>query len=303
MKRVIFVAGSSRDAAVVETLAGSLGGALEVRPWVEGQAELGRDILEWAISEARRCDFGLFVLAPDSRWGRQPNGNVLLEYGLFAAALGPDRCFILKETGTKLPSDLGGRIIAKYDAGQFRKRGAAALDKACEEVRGALRRRRSLADEVQGLWLERKRDVGKAEGPLSLVQFEVRGGTARVRGRSYNRKSVARVNWPDELNVCWLRPGRDELFHMFDAKYGKSDSHSALGVTLFRFRPDREKGRGHFVVHGSGDIKKGAVEFDLERITPEYLRRLGLDPAPFSLEQEERCTELIRVLHGKRDRG
>lgn len=304
MKPAVFVAGSSRDAMVLDALEDQLKDRVAVRKWEKGKDELGREILEWVISEARQHDFGLFVLAPDNRWGRRPNGNVLLEYGLFAAALGPERCFILKARDTEVPSDLKGRIIAEYSAADFRKKGAVALARACAAIRGAVElRRKTLLDEIQGLWLERKKAVGKAEGPLSLVEFYVRGGVARVRGRSYSRKSVARVAWPDALNECWVRPGRDELFHMFDAKYGKSDSHSALGVTLFRFRPDRKKGSGHFVVHGSGDIKKGAVEFDLERVTGEYLAGLGLDPAPLTLDQEERCAALIRKLQRKRLRS
>jgi len=303
MKPAVFIAGSSSDVKILDALEDCLKDGVTIKKWIEGHEELGRDILEWAISEARQCDFGLFVFAPDSRWGQRPNGNVLLEYGLFAAGLGPDRCFILKARDTEVPSDLSGRILADYEAAEFKRNGAVALDQACAAIRGAVeRRRKTLLDEIQGLWLERKKGVGKAEGPLSLVQFDARGGTARVRGRSYDRNSAERVNWPNELSVCWVPPGRDELYHMFDAKYGKTDRYSALGVSHFKFRPDRQAGSGYFVVHGSGDIKEGAIVFDLERITKEYLLGLGLDPSPLTLDENELCAALIRKLQPKRDR-
>lgn len=297
MKPIVFVAGSSHDEDVLDALEDQLKARLTIKKWTDGHTELGRDILEWAISEARRCDFGLFVLAPDNRWGDRPNGNVLLEYGLFAAGIGPDRCFILQAMNTVIPSDLRGRILADYDAKEFRRKGAAALTTACVAIRGAIeRRQKTLVDEIQGLWLERKTGVDRVEGPLSLVEIDASGATARVRGRSYDRNSAERVSWPNELNVCWVPPGRDELFHMFDAKYGATSSYTALGVTLFKFRADRRTGSGHFVVHGSGNIKKGVVKFELERITAEMLLGLGLDSAALTLDQNERCVALIRKL-------
>src|SRR5262249_51539891 len=162
--------------------------------------------LEWAISEARQCDFGLFVFSRDGRWGNKPNGNVLLELGLFIGNLGPKRCFILKDAGTTVPSDLGGRILAEYDADEFERTGASALENACALIRAAVKRRsNTLADEITGLWLETK-DVSQEEGPYSLVQFDVEGGGLKVRGRSYDRHGMKRVDWPNELNETWI-PG------------------------------------------------------------------------------------------------
>jgi len=298
MKPTIFIASSSRDAKIVDALDGLLKERATVRKWIEGHEELGRDILEWAISEAQQCDFGLFVVSPDSRWGHKPNGNVLLECGLFIGNLGPDRCFILKTKGQEVPSDLKGRILAQYDAKEFERDGAAALEQACVAILGAVERRtKTLIDEIRGLWLERK-DVGEAEGPFSLVEFDVKAGAPKVRGRSYDRDGVERVNWPNELSVCWIPPGRDELYHMFDARYGKTDRESALGVSVFKFLPNRQDGRGYYVVHGSGEIQEGAIRFELPRITKEYLGRLGLDPSPIALDDHGRCAALIRTLLG-----
>src|SRR5205085_7337740 len=108
---------------------------------IEGHEELGRDILEWAMSESKQCDFGLFVFSRDRRWGNKPNGNVLLELGLFIGSLGPNRCFIIKAAATTVPSDLGGRILAEYDAKEFERAGASALENACARIRGAVKRR------------------------------------------------------------------------------------------------------------------------------------------------------------------
>ena len=296
MKPTVFIASSTRDAKILDALDERLRDSVTVKKWIEGYEELGRDVLEWAISEAHQCDFGLFIVSPDSRWGRKPNGNVLLELGLFIGTLGPDRCFILKTRDQEIPSDLKGRILAQYDPAEFERGGAAALEQACVAILGAVKRRKkTLLDDIRGLWLETK-DVGEAEGPFSLVEFDVTAGAPKVRGRSYDRSGIERVNWPNELSECWVPPGREELYHMFDAKYGTTDRESALGVSVFKFRPNRQDGKGYYVVHGSGEIQEGAIRFVLQKITTEYLSRLGLDPSPLTLDDNDRCAALIRKL-------
>ena len=158
MKPTAFIASSAPDARILDALVDQLKDAMTTKKWIEGHEELGRDILEWAMSESKQCDFGLFVFSRDRRWGNKPNGNVLLELGLFIGSLGPNRCFILKAADTTVPSDLGGRILAEYDAKEFERAGASALENACARIRGAVKRRsNTLADEIAGLWMELRR--------------------------------------------------------------------------------------------------------------------------------------------------
>jgi hypothetical protein len=82
----------------------------------------GRSILE-EIEEARiRCTTGVFLFTkddnlsdPTSGTAASPRDNVVFESGYFVSGKGKKRVLIIRETGTKLPADLGGDIYASLD--------------------------------------------------------------------------------------------------------------------------------------------------------------------------------------------
>ena len=48
------------------------------------------------------------------------------------------------------------------------------------------------------------------------------------------------------------------------------------------------------MVHGSGAIQEGVVRFKLERIDAAELARLGLDPSPLTLDDDDRCATQVQ---------
>lgn len=82
----------------------------------------GRSVLE-QIEEARlRCTAGVFIFTKDDDLNVHgsvsqaiPRDNVVFEAGFFASAKGKERVLIIRESGTKLPADLGGDIYAVFD--------------------------------------------------------------------------------------------------------------------------------------------------------------------------------------------
>jgi len=220
------------------------------------------------------------------------NPNVFYELALRHAFKRP--VVQLIRTGDTIPFDVRGMRTIEVDHHDM-KSVEEARKKIVAQIR-AYEGKKTIIDEIQGLWLEKKQKVKKVEGPFSLVEFDIKAGQPRVRGRSYGKDGKKRVDWPHELSVCWNPPGRDELFHMFDGRYGPMAKYSALGVSKFKFLADRQHGEGYFVVHGSGDIKKGAIDFELERITKEYLLGLGLESSPLTLDEDDRCSTLIKKL-------
>ena len=69
---------------------------------------------------ARRCSGGIFLFTKDDQLvgsGEQvaPRDNVVFEAGYFAAARGKQRVLIVRESGAKMPADLGGDIYASID--------------------------------------------------------------------------------------------------------------------------------------------------------------------------------------------
>ena len=89
--------------------------------------------LEALLREASSSDFAVFVFAPDDQVTIRGESfsvvrdNVLFELGLFIAALGRNRCLIVRgaEQPMRLPSDLDGLTVLKYDHqrsdGNFRR--------------------------------------------------------------------------------------------------------------------------------------------------------------------------------------
>jgi predicted nucleotide-binding protein with TIR-like domain len=79
----------------------------------------GRSILE-EIEEARvRCTTGVFLFTKDdglsdtaSGNAASPRDNVVFEAGYFVSGKGKKRVLIIRESGTKMPADLGGDIYA-----------------------------------------------------------------------------------------------------------------------------------------------------------------------------------------------
>jgi predicted nucleotide-binding protein len=85
--------------------------------WDSPEAFLpGTYTLSGIIDISRVVDAAIFIFAEDDRiWYRtselrQPRDNVLVEYGIFAGILGPERALICRKGGPKTPSDLDGIV-------------------------------------------------------------------------------------------------------------------------------------------------------------------------------------------------
>jgi hypothetical protein len=301
MKPKVFIASSSHQSKVLEAIAADLEPVAVPLPWIEGQKQLGVNILDWVASQADECNFGVFIFGPDPRWKNQVNGNVLFEYGVFVGRHGAKRCFIVNSEDVKVPVDLEGITTARYSSGAFQRTGVRALTNAVNKIKTSMHLNASLADEVLGLWLEHKQmgtndaESHPSEGEYSIVEFFLAKGELKLRGRSYDGSGAPRLEWPRHLNRCWIPPAKSEVYHAFDAQYGSGRAHNALGVSFFSFDSKRTRGDGYFVVYGSGGIREGSVEFTLTRLTSVYLKSLGL-PRALAFEDAKACANVIRAV-------
>jgi hypothetical protein len=80
----------------------------------------GTTILEQIQETAKRCSGGIFLFTKDDQMAGDaeqaaPRDNVVFEAGYFSAAKGKERVLIVRETGSKMPADLGGDIYAGLD--------------------------------------------------------------------------------------------------------------------------------------------------------------------------------------------
>ncbi len=262
---------------------------------MDGQSALAAYILDWVVAQASESDFGIFIFAPDDRWGNQVNGNVLLEVGTFVARIGRERCLILSAKGMDLPSDLKGIVTAVYDPAAFESEGESAITPAITVIAQAIAGRTNLAQSIRGLWLETKK-VFKSEGSLSLVEFYVARGELKVRGRSYNSSGEETLEWPYTVDYSHVLGARREVWHTFDARFGRGGRDLATGVSCFRFDTNNRTGNGYFIVSGEGRIQQGLIEFTLARLISEPLTGPAGANEGLSFDDKERCRQYLKNL-------
>jgi len=138
----LFIISSTEALKIAETIRASLEGDVFSRVWNEGVFFAGGyslEALEKAVSDS---DFAIAIAQPDdiieTRGSRQPTlrDNVLFELGLFMGKLGRHRALLIhpKVDGLKLPSDLQGLTLLRYEEGDPSDL-PARLKEACDEIR------------------------------------------------------------------------------------------------------------------------------------------------------------------------
>jgi predicted nucleotide-binding protein len=138
----LFIISSTEALKVAETIRASLESDVFSTVWNQGVFFAGGyslEALEKAVSES---DFAIAIAQADdiieSRGGRQPTlrDNVLFELGLFMGRLGRHRALLIhpKVEGLKLPSDLQGLTLLRYEPGEPNEL-PKRLKAACDEIR------------------------------------------------------------------------------------------------------------------------------------------------------------------------
>ena len=125
---VIFLGGSSEGLAVTNQFVRLLTHAPFVtRPWTVGVMRPSGVPVDDLLRQAEASDFAVLSFGADDttisreKQSASPRDNVVLEYGLFAGALGSrERVFIIVPNGVdlKIPSDIQGLNLVKYDTGK-----------------------------------------------------------------------------------------------------------------------------------------------------------------------------------------
>src|SRR5678809_759006 len=125
-KPCIFLGSSGKQEKLLQALTHGLEDIAHVVPWTTS-FNPGTTTLERLLELTREVDFAAFVFGhddwttksasepdPSASGQASPRDNVVFEAGLFGAALGMRRTFILHASGSKLPSDLLGLTCVRY---------------------------------------------------------------------------------------------------------------------------------------------------------------------------------------------
>lgn len=148
----LFIGSSSEGREVARNLQVELGECDVVR-WDQNVFEASGYTLDSLLATASSVDFAVIVATPDdttvSRGETQPSArdNIVLEFGLFAGALGRDRTYLLATGDLKLPTDVLGLTRLPYRPqadGSLRAAVSEAALQVDERVRslGPLQRRK-----------------------------------------------------------------------------------------------------------------------------------------------------------------
>ncbi|MBS0659948.1 MAG: nucleotide-binding protein [Verrucomicrobia bacterium] len=118
----IFIASSGESVAIAEEIRRAFTGLAQVTVWNKGITPSVTTI-EALFRQIKTSDFAIFVFHPDDTTTIRgetlstTRDNVIFELGLFAGALGRERCLTIIPTGhdIRIPTDLLGVCMPRYD--------------------------------------------------------------------------------------------------------------------------------------------------------------------------------------------
>lgn len=206
-----------------------MGAAVEVVRWDQNVFEPGGYTLDSLIAAAASVDFAVLVATPDdttvSRGETNPSArdNIVLEFGLFAGALGRERTYLMATGELKLPTDVLGLTRLPYhpqpnpraavnDAAlklEERVRSLGPLARA--DASGDLRTRRTALDREIDLLCENAVTQGWTVKTNSATTLRLRSPRAQVltlsKGQPERTRSDLR-RFAAELRAAGLRVNR-----------------------------------------------------------------------------------------------
>jgi hypothetical protein len=191
----IFLGSSGKQAKLLQALTRGLEDVAHVEPWTTS-FNPGTTTLERLLELTREVDFAAFVFArddwttssppasdPSGPGQASPRDNVVFEAGLFGAALGMRRTFILHASGAKLPTDLLGLTCVRYGEATT----AAEMRGVNQKLRKAIEDAGRVA-RIEGLWWQFSLTERSAQEPSAVSLLRVsrdRDGALDVAGRGW----------------------------------------------------------------------------------------------------------------------
>jgi hypothetical protein len=204
----IFLGSSGKQAKLLQALTRGLEDVAHVEPWTT-VFNPGTTTLERLLELTGEVDFAAFVFArddwttntppasePSASGQASPRDNVVFEAGLFGAALGMRRTFILHASGAKLPSDLLGLTCVRYGEATT----AAEMRAINEKLRQAIENE-GRAARIEGAWWQLSLTERSSEEPSAVSLLRIsrdRDGMLEVTGRSWQEDGTVSARYKSE---------------------------------------------------------------------------------------------------------
>ncbi|HYR88088.1 MAG TPA: TIR domain-containing protein [Terriglobia bacterium] len=232
----IFLGSSGKQDKLVQALTRGLVDVAHVEPWTTS-FNPGTTTLERLLELAHEVDFAAFVFAQDD-WTTDsplasplsessqasPRDNVVFEAGLFGGALGMRRTFILHASGAKLPSDLLGLTLVRYEATT-----PAAMRVVNQKLRKAIENEGRVA-RIEGLWWQFSLTERTAREPSAVSLLRIsrdRDGALELAGRSWQEDGSLSARYWSEAAKERKEPSR--VFYYWKGERAAGPERAAVG--------------------------------------------------------------------------
>jgi hypothetical protein len=262
----IFLGSLGKQAKLLRALTRGLEDIAEVEPWTTS-FNPGTTTLERLFELAREVDFAAFVFAQDDWTTSKPQGsprhgqvqasprdNVVFEAGLFGAALGMRRTFILHASGSKLPSDLLGLTCVRYDEALA----PADMKVVNQKLRKAIENEGRLA-RIEGLWWQFSLTERTAREPSAVSLLRIsrdRDGSLELAGRSWQEDgSLSARYWSEAVKE---RKEPSGVFYYWKGERPLDPNAPQLDGTGEIRLESAERAFGYFTTHADTHPKVNA---------------------------------------------
>jgi hypothetical protein len=277
----IFLGSSGKQQKLLQALTRGLEDVAEVEPWTTS-FNPGTTTLERLLELTHEVDFAAFVFARDdwtsserpaidpSESGQaSPRDNVVFEAGLFGAALGMRRTFILHANGSKLPSDLLGLTCVRYDATT-----PAEMRVVNQKLRTAIENEGHAA-RIEGLWWQFSLTERSAKEPSAVSLLRIsrdRDGTLDLSGRGWQEDGTLSVRYWSE--AAKERKDPSGIFYYWNGERPRHASVPQLHGTGEIRLESADRAAGYWITRADTDLGLNA------RTSGVYMRA---DPKDLSI--------------------
>ena len=298
----IFLGSSGKQQKLLQALTRGLEDVAHVEPWTTS-FNPGTTTLERLLELAREVDFAAFVFAHDD-WTTNsppasddpgtgqaaPRDNVVFEAGLFGAALGMRRTFILHASGAKLPSDLLGLTCVRYGDATT----AAEMRVVNQKLRKAIEHEWRAA-RIEGRWWQFSVTERTSEEPSAVSLLRIardREGALNLAGRSWQEDgTLQRDTGAKRRKRRRILPASSTT----GKANGPGTQCAAIGRNGRNPARDPDRAAGYFITRSDADPQVSA------RTSGVYVRANPDDMSILDGKDDRRRSELIaeRLTHWK----
>jgi hypothetical protein len=291
----IFLGSSGKQSKLLQALTRGLDDLAQVEPWTSS-FDPGTTTLERLFELTREVDFAAFVFARDD-WTTggppaseaagsgqaSPRDNVVFEAGLFGAALGMRRTFILHANGAKLPSDLLGLTCVRYPDVPT----AADLRAVHQKIRKAIEGE-GRAARIEGLWWQLSLTERSAEEPSAVSLLRIsrdRDGALELAGRSWQEDGTLSARYWSEASKERKDPAG--IFYYWNGERPRHPNAPQLEGTGEIKLESTDRAAGYFTTRSDASPQVNA------RTSGIYLRASPDDLSILDGQDDRRRVELL----------